>query len=48
MGEADQMTGSAHYHVLFAMGLSLLVFSLACNMAGEWIVTRQRKRLRGG
>ena len=47
MGEADQMTGSAHYHVLFAMGLSLLVFSLACNMAGEWIVTRQRKRLRG-
>jgi hypothetical protein len=28
--------------------LSLLVFSLACNMAGEWIVTRQRKRLRGG
>ncbi|MBM4164365.1 MAG: phosphate ABC transporter permease subunit PstC [Lentisphaerae bacterium] len=47
MGEADQMTGSAHYHVLFAMGLSLLVFSFACNLAGEWIVTRQRKRLRG-
>lgn len=48
MGEADQMTGSAHYHVLFAMGLSLLVFSFACNLAGEWIVSRQRKRLRGG
>jgi phosphate transport system permease protein len=48
MGEADQMTGSAHYHVLFAMGLSLLVVSFACNLAGEWIVTRQRKRLRGG
>ena len=47
MGEADQMTGSAHYHVLFAMGLCLLVFSFACNLAGEWIVTRQRKRLRG-
>lgn len=47
MGEADQMTGSAHYHVLFAMGLSLLLFSFLCNMAGEWIVRRQRKRLRG-
>ncbi len=48
MGEADQMTGSAHYHVLFAMGLCLLVFSFFCNLAGEWIVTRQRRRLRGG
>ena len=48
MGEVDQMTGSAHYHVLFAMGLSLLVFSFVCNLAGEWIVTRQRSRLRGG
>lgn len=47
MGEADQMTGSAHYHVLFAMGLSLLLFSFLCNLAGEWIVNRQRKRLRG-
>lgn len=48
MGEADQMTGSAHYHVLFAMGLSLLVFSFLCNSAGEWLISRQRKRLRGG
>ena len=48
MGEADQMTGSAHYHVLFAMGLCLLLFSFACNLSGEWIVARQRKRLRGG
>ncbi|MDD4103064.1 MAG: phosphate ABC transporter permease subunit PstC [Kiritimatiellae bacterium] len=48
MGEADQMSGSAHYHVLFAMGLSLLLFSLACNIAGEWVVTRQRRKLRGG
>ena len=48
MGEADQMTGSAHYHVLFAMGLCLLVISFICNLLGEWIVTRQRKRLRGG
>jgi len=48
MGEADQMTGSAHYHVLFAMGLCLLLFSFACNLAGERIVARQRRRLRGG
>lgn len=48
MGEADQMTGSSHYHVLFAMGLCLLIFSFTCNMAGEWIVNRQRRRLRGG
>ena len=48
MGEADQMTGSAHYSVLFAMGLSLLFFSFLCNLAGEWIVARQRRYLRGG
>jgi phosphate transport system permease protein len=48
MGEADQMTGSAHYQVLFAMGLCLLLVSFLCNLAGEWIVNRQRKRLRGG
>jgi phosphate ABC transporter permease protein PstC len=47
MGEADQMTGSAHYHVLFAMGLCLLIFSFLCNLAGEWVVNRQRQKLRG-
>lgn len=47
MGEADQMTGSAHYHVLFAMGLCLLLFSFGSNLAGEWIVARQRRRMRG-
>jgi phosphate ABC transporter permease protein PstC len=43
MGEADQMTGSAHYHALFAMGLSLLVISFLCNLAGEAIVRHQMK-----
>lgn len=47
MGEADHVTGSARYHVLFAMALCLLLFSFACNMASEWIVSRQRRRLRG-
>ena len=44
MGEADQVTGSARYHVLFAMALCLLVFSFACNMASEWVVHRTRRR----
>ncbi len=48
MGEADQVTGSARYHVLFAMGLCLLLFSFICNLASERIVARQRKRLQGG
>ncbi len=45
MGEADHVTGSARYHVLFAMAMSLLVISFACNLASEWIVQRQRKKL---
>ncbi len=45
MGEADQTTGSSRYHVLFAMALCLLVFSLLCNLASEWIVRRGRKKL---
>ncbi len=48
MGEADHVTGSARYHVLFAMGLSLLLFCFVCNLASEWVVSRQRRRLGGG
>jgi len=47
MGEADQMTGSARYHVLFAMALCLLVISFVMNLASEWAVARTRRRLRG-
>ena len=47
MGEADHVTGSARYHVLFAMALFLLVFSFVSNLVSEWFVTRSRKRLRG-
>lgn len=47
MGEADHVTGSARYHVLFAMGLLLLLFSFVCNLASEWVVSRQRKKWRG-
>jgi len=47
MGEADHVTGSSRYHVLFAMGLMLLMFSFVCNLISEWVVARQRKKLSG-
>jgi phosphate transport system permease protein len=45
MGEADHVTGSARYHVLFAMALALLVISFLSNLASEWFVGRTRKKL---
>jgi phosphate transport system permease protein len=47
MGEADHVTGSARYHVLFAMGLALLMFCFVCNLASEYVVSIQRKKLTG-
>ena len=47
MGEADHVTGSARFHVLFAMGLILLLFCFGCNLISEWVVTRQRNKLAG-
>jgi phosphate transport system permease protein len=47
MGEADQVTGSARFHVLFAMGLILLVVSFVSNLVSERIVVRQRRILSG-
>ncbi|MEI7748150.1 MAG: PstC family ABC transporter permease [Chlorobiaceae bacterium] len=47
MGEADQVTGSARFHVLFAMGLLLLIISFVSNLVSERIVVRQRKILSG-
>jgi phosphate transport system permease protein len=48
MGEADHVTGSARYHVLFAMAACLLVISFVCNLASEWVMVRARKKLAGG
>ena len=48
MGEADHVSSSMRYSVLFAMGLCLLLFSFACNLVSERIVNRERKRLLGG
>jgi phosphate transport system permease protein len=45
MGEADQATGSARFHVLFAMALCLLVFAFVCNLASEWGVRRTRRKV---
>ena len=44
MGEADHVTGSARYHVLFAMALFLLLFSFISNLVSEWYVSRSRKK----
>ena len=41
MGEADQTTGSARYHALFAMGLCLLLFAFFSSLAGEFIGRRK-------
>jgi phosphate transport system permease protein len=47
MGEADHVTGSSRYHVLFAMALSLLIVSLLSNACSEWIVKRARRKAGG-
>jgi phosphate transport system permease protein len=47
MGEADQVTGSSRFHVLFVMALCLLAISFALNMLSQWTVSRTRQRLRG-
>jgi len=45
MGEADHVTGSARFHVLFAMAFCLLTFSFVMNLVSESIVRRSRKKL---
>lgn len=47
MGEADHVTGSSRYHVLFAMALCLLAFSFLCNFISEWILRRGRRKAGG-
>ncbi len=42
MGEADQVTGSARYHVLFALALCLLAFSFVSNLVSEWVLRRSK------
>lgn len=44
MGEADHVTGSARYHVLFAMALFLLIISFVSNLISEIMVARSKKK----
>ncbi len=46
MGEADHVTGSARYAVLFAMALSLLAISFIMNLVSEQL-TRRLRKMRG-
>jgi phosphate transport system permease protein len=48
MGEADHVTGSARYHVLFAMAACLLAICFVANLASEWAMRRTRRKLAGG
>jgi len=45
MGEADHVTGSSRFHVLFAMAFCLLAFSFIMNLVSEMIVKRSRRKL---
>lgn len=46
MGEADQVTGSSRYHVLFAMALALLAISFVCNLISERLIARSVTKLK--
>ncbi len=41
MGEADHVTGSARYHVLFALAACLFLFSFICNIVSERLLKRK-------
>jgi len=43
MGEADHVTGSDRYHVLFALALCLLTVSFVCNLLSEWAIRRSKR-----
>jgi len=47
MGEADHVSGSMRYHVLFAMAACMLIISFSLNIASEWIMKRTRKKVTG-
>jgi len=44
----EVVVGSAHYSVLFFLGASLFLSTLAVNVLGEQIVGRMRRKLAGG
>ncbi len=44
----ETVVGSAHYHVLFALGVMLFLVTLVLNLAGQWAIGRARRSLTGG
>ncbi len=44
MGEADHVTGSSRFHVLFAMAFCLLAISFIMNLISESVIRRSRKK----
>ncbi|HSR87477.1 MAG TPA: PstC family ABC transporter permease [Pontiella sp.] len=45
MGEADHVTGSSRFHVLFALAICLLATSFIMNLVSETIVKRSRRKM---
>jgi phosphate transport system permease protein len=45
MGEADHVSGSSRFHVLFALAFCLLATSFIMNLVSETIVKRSRRKL---
>jgi len=43
----EVVVGSAHYHVLFLIGISLFVFTFILNLFAHWFVSRLQKRILG-
>jgi phosphate transport system permease protein len=44
----EVVNGSPHYHVLFALGALLFLFTFVVNLAGDRIVERMRRKLGNG
>jgi phosphate transport system permease protein len=47
MGEADHVTGSARYHVLFSMAMCLLIVSFIFSFISERVIRRSARLHRG-
>ena len=43
----EVVVGSAHYHVLFFLGISLFIFTFVLNMLAHWFVARLQKKVLG-
>jgi phosphate transport system permease protein len=43
----EVVVGSAHYHVLFFIGIALFIFTFALNLFAHWFVTRLQRQILG-